>query len=82
MGKVNRHCPDLKVHGEKMRRETSTTYLGDILHNSGKTKFNIIYRSAKAHAILAEIRAMLTEVPLGKYRTEAGLQLRQCAVQQ
>lgn len=60
-----------------MHRETSTKYLGDILHNSGKTKFNILERSAKAHAILAEIRAILTEVPLGKYRTEAGLQLRQ-----
>ena len=76
MGKVDRNCPDLKVHGEKMHRETSTKYLGDILHNSGKTKFNIIERSAKANAILDEICAILTNVPLGKYRTEAGLQFQ------
>ena len=77
VGKSNRNCHELKVHGENMHRETSTKYLGDTLHNSGKTKFNILQRSAKAHAILAEICAILTDVPLGKYRTEAGLQLRQ-----
>ena len=60
-----------------MHRENSTKYLGDIFHNSGKSRFNIIERSSKAYAILAEIRAILTDVPLGKYRTEIGLQLRQ-----
>jgi hypothetical protein len=43
------------VHGEKMHIEYSTKYVGEIFHISGKTKFNIAERSAKAHAILAEI---------------------------
>ena len=34
-------------------------------------------RRTKAYAILAEIRAILSDVPLGKFRTEIGLQLRQ-----
>ena len=60
-----------------MHRENSTKYLGDSFHNSGKTKFNIAERSAKAHAILAEIRAIPTDVPIGRYKTRTGLQLRQ-----
>ena len=60
-----------------MHREEMTSYLGDILHESGKPKYNIIDRTAKAYAILAEIRAILADVPLGRYKTEIGLQLRQ-----
>ena len=37
----------------------------------------MIERRAKAYAIFAEIRAILEDVPLGKYRTEVGLHLRQ-----
>ena len=55
-----------------MHRGESSKYLGDIFHNSGKSKYNIIYRSAKAHGI----RAILNDVPLGKYRVEDGLNLR------
>ena len=57
-----------------MHREN---YLGDIFHNSGKLHFNIIERCTKSYAILAEIQAILTDVLLGKYRTEVGLQLQQ-----
>ena len=77
VGKKSQCCPDLKVHGEKMHEAESTKYLGDILHQSGKAKYNIKERQIKAYAITAEIRAILEEVPLGKYRTEIGLQLRQ-----
>ena len=77
VGKSKGSCPELKIHEEKMHRGDSSKYLGDIFHNSGKSKHNILERSAKAYAILAEIRAILNDVPLGKYRVEAGLQLRQ-----
>ena len=56
---MSERCPELKVHEEKMHREDSTTNLGDILHKSGKPKYNIIDRTAKAYAILAEIRAQM-----------------------
>ena len=77
VGKKSYSCPELKVHGKIMHREESTKYLGDIYNSSGKAKFNINERSARAYAVLAEIRAILTDVPLGKYRTEVGLLLRQ-----
>ena len=60
-----------------MHIENSTKYLGEVFHNSGKTKFNIAERSAKAHAIISEIRRILTDVPIGRYKTQTGLQLRQ-----
>jgi len=77
VGKKTKNCPDLKVHGEKMHKEESVKYLGDILHKNGKAKANIKERQLKAHAIVAEISAILSEIPLGKYRIQVGLQLRQ-----
>ena len=77
VGRKTGTCPDFKVHMESMHRVEKTKYLGDIIHSNGKSTPNIPERSAKAYAILSEIRAILTDVPLGKYRTEVGLLLRQ-----
>merc|ERR1719319_1749043 len=77
VGKKSKSCPNLKIHGEKMHREEKVKYLGEIVHRSGKTKENTKAREIKAHSIVAEIRAILSDIPLGKYRTEVGLQLRQ-----
>ena len=52
-------------------------YLGDILDKSGKICATIEDRKKKGFAIVAEILAILEEIPLGKYRMEIGLQLRQ-----
>ena len=77
VGKHCRDCPQLKVHNKPMHKASSFKYLGDTVHKSGKNMINIIERRAKAYAIFAEIRAILEDVPLGKYRTQIGLQLRQ-----
>ena len=53
--KYQRKFPDLKIHKETMHRGESSKYLGELFHNSGKSKYNIIERNAKAHGILAEI---------------------------
>ena len=60
-----------------MHREESTKYLGDIFHTNGKSMSTILDRSARAHAILADMRAILQDVPLGKYKLQVGLQLRE-----
>ena len=77
VGKKSGNCPKLKVHGKKMHQSESIKYLGDYIHESGKIRFNIMERRAKANGAFAEIRAILEDVPLGKYRTEVGLHLRQ-----
>ena len=60
-----------------MHKAVSIKYLGDSVHESGKTRFNVLERRTKANAAFAEIRAILEDVPLGKYRIEVGLHLRQ-----
>ena len=60
-----------------MHQGESIKYLGDNVHESGKIQFNILERRAKPNGAFAEIRAILEDVPLGKYRTEVGLHLRQ-----
>ena len=64
----NNQCSDLRVHKEKMHKDESATYLGDIIHKSGKAVHNINERCIKTYSILAEIRAILQDVPLGKFK--------------
>ena len=52
-------------------------YLGDILDNTGTVRQTIEDRKNRGFAIVAEILAILNEIPLGKYKMEIGLKLRQ-----
>ena len=77
VGRVKEKCNILKTHNDKMHQVDSTKYLGDIIHKSGKVTTNIAERHMKAVASFAVIRAILQDIPLGSYRTEIGLELRQ-----
>ena len=70
-------CLALKVHDNKMSDSNKEKYLGDIVDNSGTIRKTIEERKNKGYAIVAEILAILEEIPLGKYRLEIGLRLRQ-----
>ena len=67
VGKKTKKCPESNIHMKTMHKEVETKYLGDIIHCNGKSKPNILARSAKAYVILSEIKAILSDVPLGKY---------------
>ena len=60
-----------------MKNSDKEKYLGDQISRSGKVKETIDERVAKGYGIQAEILALLDEVPLGKYKLEMGLKLRQ-----
>ena len=60
-----------------MHQAASTKYLGDIIHKSGKVNKNISKKYVKAVARVSIIRVILQDIPLGKYKTEFGLELRQ-----
>ena len=60
-----------------MENSIKSKYLGDIIDNSGTIRANIDDRRAKGFAIINEILAILEEIPLGSYRMEIGLRLRQ-----
>ena len=77
MGNPNQHCPGLKVQAKHMKQSSQEKYLGDIINKSGKTKHNIEARKAKGYGIVANILAILNEVPLGHWKIDAGLRLRQ-----
>ena len=77
IGKQTKSCPSLKVHGNRMDTTNQETYLGDIVHKSGKGRPNIEARKAKGYGIINNILAIVNEVPLGQWKVDAGLRLRQ-----
>ena len=77
LGKDRSCCPQLKVHEENMKDSTQEKYLGDLINSSGKVKKTVEERVAKGYGIVSEILAMLDEIPLGSYRLEMGLKLRE-----
>ena len=60
-----------------METSDSEKYLGDLISSSGKIKENVIKRKEKGFGITAEILSILSEVPLGKFKIQVALILRQ-----
>ena len=52
-------------------------YLGDIVDKSGKIRNTIEDRRNKGYGTVAEILAIINEIPLGQYKMEIGLKLRE-----
>ena len=77
IGKQSKECPLLKVHENIMEQSSKETYLGDVIDKSGNVKPNIEGRKAKGYGIISNILAIVNEVPLGHWKIEAGLRLRQ-----
>ena len=76
IGKFDRNCPDLEVHGKRMHEASSEKYLGDIFNKSGNNKQNIASRVAKGYSRVNMILALLDEAPLGWAKIKAGIRLR------
>ena len=70
-------CPQLKVHNENMKQSEKVKYLGDQLDKSGKAKATIEDRKAKGFGIVSDISAITDDIPLGPWRIQAALMLRQ-----
>ena len=69
-------CPTVKVHNENMKNSEKEKYLGEIVTKSANANETLAARKIRAYAILSEIRAILHEIPLGKWKLEIGLALR------
>ena len=70
-------CPVLKVHESEMTDSNREKYLGDIVDKTGKIRATVEERQKRGYAAVAEILAILEEIPLGEHKMEIGLQLRQ-----
>ena len=77
IGKMNKNCPSLNIHGEKMNVSNKEKYLGDILTNDGKIQATVDDRLAKGQGLIKQILTILSEIPLGKFKVQMGLHLRQ-----
>ena len=74
---TNLDCPALNVHDSEMKNSDRGKYLGDLVDKSGKIRATIEDTQKKGYAIVAEILAILEDIPLGKHKMEIGLELRQ-----
>ena len=74
--KNQNECLDIKVHEETMKNSNKEKYLGDLITN-GTIRNTIEERKNKGFGIINEIMAILDEIPLGRYKMEIGLRLRQ-----
>ena len=70
-------CSALKIDGSKMKNSLQETYLGDIIDKSGSIRPNIEKRKSKGYGMISQILAIISDLPLGHWRTESGLRLRQ-----
>ena len=71
------HCEELFVHNKTMNKASQVKYLGDVIHENGRPKSTISERVNRGYAIVGQILALLSDLPLGSLRLQLGLELRQ-----
>ena len=76
LGKGHDNCPNLNVHEHQMKESVKEKYLGDIIDQNGKIQATIENRKQRGQGAIAEIVAILDEIPFGKHRTEVAMKLR------
>ena len=70
-------CEKQYVHGEPIIQAHEVKYLGDMIHENGKPKSTIMKRVNRGWAIVGQIFALLKDLPVGHFRVQIGLELRQ-----
>ena len=76
IGKQSYKCPEYKVHEEKLKESYAEKYLGDVICERGTLDETIKQRKLKGYSYIAEIRALLSDMPFGHRRVQVGLMLR------
>ena len=77
IGAKNMECPPLNIHGSILENSDQEKYLGDILDKKGTCRPNIEKRKLKGFSITSSILAIINELPLGHWKIQAELSLRQ-----
>ena len=70
-------CQEIKVHENEMQNSNEQKYLGELICSNGSVRNTIEERRNKGYGIVNEIIAIIDEIPLGRFRLEIGLRLRQ-----
>ena len=77
VGKANKHCPGMKVHGVKADRVEEAVYLGDIIRQDGRNTSNVKSRVNKGLGIVSKIMDILKTVSYGVKYFEIATTLRE-----
>ena len=77
IGRPNKICPKLEVHGTPMKEVQEDTYLGDIISSDGKNQSNIKSRVGKGLGKMNDIMTILEKVTLGEYYFSTAIVLRE-----
>ena len=77
IGKPNKYCPGMKVHGHQADQVEEAMYLGDIVRADGKNSSNIKSRVNKGLGIITEIMDILNCVSFGHKFFEIACTLRE-----
>ena len=67
IGKRNKHCPELRVHGHPMKIVQSEKYLGDFITETGSNTETIKHRVSIGNGIIAKIKSILENMFLGEH---------------
>ena len=74
--KNKKKCTKHKVQEEIMKSSANEKYLGDIVNEKDNSKATIEDKKSRGNAVLVQMTALLSDIPLGNRRVEAGLALR------
>ena len=77
IGQGHSQCPELKVHKENMKEVDSERYLGDYVNSTGTIQETIDKRKTRGDEIVADFLSIISEIPIGKYKVEVALKLRE-----
>ena len=70
-------CAKLKIHNDEMKESDKQKYLGDFIDRTGKIGSTIDDRKNKGYGMAAEIIAIVNDIPLGQFKMEISLKLRE-----
>ena len=74
---TQKQCQCLKINGCKVKISNQEKYLGDLIDKTGSSRPNIELRKSKGFAIIANIMAIINEIPFANWIVQAGLSLSQ-----
>ena len=77
IGKANKYCPGMKVHGYKADQVDEAVYLGDIIRSDGRDTSNIRSRVGKGIGQISKIMDILKGVSFGSNYFEIATTLRE-----
>ena len=77
VGKPNKMCPKMKVHGIEAETISEALYLGDIIRSDGRNTSNIRERVRKGLGIVSNLMDILKSISFGSRHFEIAVALRE-----